>query len=299
MEKKRFSLRKLWKKAFTDVRHKYRFSVTDENFHEKLSFRLSRLNVWTLIAAGSLLVVAVTMLIIIFTPVRQFIPGYIKKEFVEQSIQDRMRLDSLQQQLEAQTLMLRTLNAALSGRIPADEAPIIHDSLRDYSNIQYRRSLADSLLRLEIENADPYTLESGSSPIGSNDPLRADFSNSFLLYKPVEGNIVQKFDYQGHHWGIDIETETNAVINAVLDGNVVFTSWSPDDGHILILEHEGSLLSIYASSSALFKRSGDFVKAGEAIGMAGNSSELRHFTGLHFELWYNGSPVDPEHYMAF
>ena len=162
MEKKRLSLRKLWKKAFTDVRHKYRLSVTDENFHEKLSFKLSSLNLWTIIALGSLIVVTLTMVIIIYTPVRQFVPGYVKKEFVEQSINDRIRLDSLQQQLEAQKLMLRVLDDALSGNIPTEDIQPIQDSLRDYRNIAYRRSLEDSLLRLEIENADPYILDISS-----------------------------------------------------------------------------------------------------------------------------------------
>ena len=232
-------------------------------------------------------------------PIRQYVPGYIKREFVEQSINDRIRLDSLQQQLEAQKLMLRTLNAALTGSIPEDEIQPIHDSLRDYHNIEYRRSLEDSLLRLEIENADPYTLDVSGTQLGIADPLRSGSSEKSLFYPPSEGEITQQFNYQKHHLGTDIETETNAVIKAALDGNVIFTSWSPDDGYILALQHEGNIITIYSSASALFKRSGEFAKAGEAIGMTGSSSELKHTNGLHFELWYNGSPMDPENYIAF
>ena len=299
MEKKRLSLRKLWKKAYTDVRHKYRLSVTDENFHEKLSFKLSSLNLWTIIALGSLIVVTLTMVIIIYTPVRQFVPGYVKKEFVEQSINDRIRLDSLQQQLEAQKLMLRVLDDALSGNIPTEDIQPIQDSLRDYRNIAYRRSLEDSLLRLEIENADPYILDISSMQIGGKDPLRSSFANNLLFFKPAEGTIRKEFNYQTRHWGVDIETENNAVIKAVLDGNAVLASWSPDIGYFLVIEHEGNLISIYTSASALFKRSGDFVKAGEAIGISGSSTETNPSHGLHFELWYNGSPVDPENYIVF
>ena len=98
---------------------------------------------------------------------------------------------------------------------------------------------------------------------------------------------------------MDIETENNAVIKAVLDGNAVLASWSPDIGYFLVIEHEGNLISIYTSASALFKRSGDFVKAGEAIGISGSSTETNPSHGLHFELWYNGSPVDPENYIVF
>ncbi|MDE6493947.1 MAG: M23 family metallopeptidase [Bacteroidales bacterium] len=290
--------REVWRHAFTNVRHKYRFAVTDENFHEKLSFRLSRLNVWTVIALGSILIVALTVCIVVFTPLRQFIPGNIKQELVEQSIRDRMRVDSLQMQLEAQMLMMRTVNAALNGSIPMDESRIIRDSLRNYDNIEYRIGMADSLLRIEINKADKYTLDVSTTQIRAGDPKSSSFSDDLMFYLPAEGVVRQKFDHQNRHFGIDIETRANSVIKAVLDGTVVFTSWSPDQGYVLVLEHDGKLLSIYASASTLFKRTGEFVRAGEALGISGLSSEHAATDNLHFELWYSGTPIDPEKYLT-
>lgn len=291
------NLRKFWRKAFTNVRHKYRFSVTDESFHEKLSFRLSTLNVWTIIAVGSISVVAITLAIVIFTPVRQLVPGYIKKELVEQSLRDRMRLDSLQMRMEAQNAMLKVLTHTLSGEIPMEESEIIRDSLRNYQNIPYRIALEDSLLRKEIENADKYIVDNPVTLLSGHDPANNSFSDNIVFYTPVEGNIIKKFNYQEKHFGIDIESEDNAVIKAVLDGDVIFTSWSPEWGHILVLDHENNLISLYCSASTLFKHAGDFVKAGEAIGIAGRSTEHNVYN-LHFEFWYNGTPVDPEEYLA-
>ncbi len=288
---------KIWRHAFTNVRHKYRFAITDENFHEKLSFRLSRLNVLTIVALSSTLIVALTVILVVFTPIRQFIPGNIRQELVEQSIRDRMRVDSLQMRMEAHLLMMNALSAALNGTIPMDESFIIRDSLRNYSNIEYRIGKADSLLRKEIEAADKYTLNVTATQMKAGDPKKASFADNLMFYLPAEGSVRQKFNIQQRHFGIDIETRANSIIKAVLDGTVVFTSWSPDQGYILVLEHDGKLLSIYASASTLFKRTGDFVKAGEAIGIAGFSSEHTATDNLHFELWYSGTPIDPENYL--
>lgn len=290
-------LKKVWKHAFTNIRHKYRFSITDENFHEKLSFRLSSLNLWTIVSLCSIILIAFTVFIVVFTPVRQFIPGYVKQDLVEQTVRDRMRLDSLQLRIETQGLMLRTLNAVLNGSIPIDESQIIRDSLRDYSNIGYHTGLADSLLRLEIERSDKYTLDLNATQMSGNNPKHASFADNILFYKPAEGSVYQKFDHQSRHYGIDLEVEPNSTIKSVLDGTVVFTCWNPERGYIMLIEHDSKLISIYAAASALFKRSGDFVRAGEAIGIAGQSAINGSLVHLHFELWYNGTPVDPEKHL--
>lgn len=288
--------RKFWRTLFTNVRHKYRFSVTDESFHEKFSFRLSGLNVLTVVACASMLLMAATVCLVIFTPLRKMVPGYVRREWVESSFDNRLRIDSLQSKMEAQSLMLRVLTATLSGKIPAEEGIGIKDSLKQYDNLPYRTSVQDSILRHEIETADRYVVETPAAFLSGHDPASKNFSDNLLFYKPVQGSVISHFDYRNQHFGIDIETENNAVIKSVLDGNVVFSSWSPDRGYVLVVEHENELISLYCSASALFKRAGDFVRAGEAIGIAGRSTE--HGTDyLHFELWYNGSPVDPEKYL--
>lgn len=286
-----------WRRIFSDVRHKYRFSITDENFHEKFSFRLSRLNLLTIVSVCSMALVALTIVLVVFTPLRRFVPGYVKQDLVEQSILDRMRVDSLQMRMESQTLMLRTLNAVLNGSIPMDDSKVIRDSLRNYRNITYRRNMADSLLRLEIESSDKYTLDPNATQMSGNNPQSASFADNILFYKPTEGTIYQKFNHQTRHYGIDLEVPPNSVVKSVLDGTVIFTSWSPERGHIMLIEHDSKLISIYSAAASLFKRSGEFVRAGEAIGIAGQSSINGEIVHLHFELWYNGTPVDPEKHL--
>ena len=52
-------------------------------------------------------------------------------------------------------------------------------------------------------------------------------------------------------------------------------------------------------NSILFKDVGQHVTSGEAIAIIGNSGEFSSGPHLHFELWYNGEPVNPENHLSF
>ncbi|MEG2238517.1 MAG: M23 family metallopeptidase [Bacteroidales bacterium] len=268
----------------------------DENFHEKLSLRLSRLNVLLSFALGCFTVVGITFILLVFTPIRQIIPGYIRNDVVETAYQNRMSIDSLEQIVDAQRLMLQTIRLAISGEIPLSDAEVIKDSLKDYSNIEYRISMADSLLRKEVENSDQYAVV--ASKVESRNSKNASFSDNILFYPPLQGIVIRDFDHKNKHFGTDLEGVSNDVIKSTLDGNVIFTDWSPDWGYIIIIQHENNLISVYSSNSALLKKKGDFIKAGEAIAIIGTSSEHPHIPCLHFELWSNGTPVNPKDYIT-
>jgi hypothetical protein len=157
-------IKNIWRKLFTDVHHKYRLALRDESFKEVFSFRLSRFNV---IIGGSIalfLIVSTTILLIAFTPLKQLIPGYTQHRFVTMSYQNRTRLDSLSNIVEAQGLMLQVMQDVVEGKISADVAATIKDTLKDYSKITYRISLQDSLLRDKIEAAAAMTnsIEAGT-----------------------------------------------------------------------------------------------------------------------------------------
>jgi parvulin-like peptidyl-prolyl isomerase len=144
-------IKTLWRKLFTDVYHKYRLVLRDESFREIFSFRLSRFNVIVSSSIALLLIVSTTILIIAFTPLKQVIPGYTRHGFVAMSRQNLTKIDSLENVVEAQGLMLKIMQNVIEGKISADTAEIIKDTLKDYSKITYRVSIQDSLLRKEIE----------------------------------------------------------------------------------------------------------------------------------------------------
>ncbi|MBZ0242725.1 MAG: M23 family metallopeptidase, partial [Bacteroidales bacterium] len=72
-----------------------------------------------------------------------------------------------------------------------------------------------------------------------------------------------------------------------------------DKGYIIGLQHAGNFFSVYKHNAVLLKKEGDFVKAGEAIAIVGDSGELSTGPHLHFELWFNGIPINPDDYLSF
>jgi murein DD-endopeptidase MepM/ murein hydrolase activator NlpD len=148
------------------------------------------------------------------------------------------------------------------------------------------------MLRAQIESQDRFTLSTGVDGPSSS-------ISSFYFFTPVKGTITSQFAPKTKHYGIDIVAAPNEVIKSTLDGTVVLADWTSETGYIIAVQHSNNLFSIYKHNSALLKNTGDFVKAGEVLAIIGNTGELTSGPHLHFELWYNGSPVNPVDYMTF
>jgi murein DD-endopeptidase MepM/ murein hydrolase activator NlpD len=111
--------------------------------------------------------------------------------------------------------------------------------------------------------------------------------------------ITNSFNPASEHFGIDLVSEPNARISAVMDGTVIFSEWTIQTGYVLFIQHDADLISAYKHNSELLKSKGDRVKAGEAVAIIGNTGELSTGPHLHFELWHNGTPLNPELYIDF
>lgn len=158
-------------------------------------------------------------------------------------------------------------------------------------NINVKPSKNDSLLRHEIESQDKFSLtlgNKGNSGIGG-----------YFFFSPVKGMVTHSFNMAEGHYGVDVAAKENEFIKASLDGTVVFAGWTASDGYVIQLQHGNNLMSVYKHNSDLTKRVGDHVKAGEPIAIIGNTGESSNGTHLHFELWYNGTPVNPQDYVLF
>jgi murein DD-endopeptidase MepM/ murein hydrolase activator NlpD len=107
------------------------------------------------------------------------------------------------------------------------------------------------------------------------------------------------FDPGQKHFGVDVPAKTNTPVKAISDGRVLFSEWTIDTGFVLIIEHSFNLISVYKHNSLGLSSQGDFVKAGQAIALSGNTGELSTGPHLHFELWNDGNPVDPLEYISF
>ncbi len=272
--------------------HKYRLVILNEStFEEKISFKLSRLNVFV---TGSLCIIGLiglTTLLIAFTPLREYIPGYSSTKLKREATELTYKTDSLVRTLNYTNRYLDNIRMVLRGDIENNE--INRDSLfekfkLDPSTVDLTPIREDSLLRAEVALEDKYNLFQ-RSPTGT----------ALVLFPPLSGTISQHYDSEKKHYAVDVVAPRDSPIKSIADGIVIFAEWTADTGHVIIVEHREGLLSVYKHNGSLNKAQGDIVSSGEVIASVGNTGEFTTGPHLHFELWNNGSPVNPVDYIDF
>jgi murein DD-endopeptidase MepM/ murein hydrolase activator NlpD len=281
------------KKKFTKkLLHKYRLVILNEDtFEERLSFKLTRLNLFVAITSSAILLIALTIFIIAFTGLREYIPGYSSTKLKKQATELAYKTDSLQTALMQNNQYYESIRRVLTGDLEARDLnrdSILNTQQIDSEYIDLSPSRADSLLREEVALEDKYNvLKTAGSDI------------EFALFPPAKGPITEAYDIKTRHYAVDIVIAKNAPIKSVADGRVIFAEWSAGTGYVMIIEHNYGLLSVYKHNSSLTKEQGDFVKSGEVIATAGSTGELTTGPHLHFELWNEGNPVNPTDYIDF
>ena len=272
--------------------HKYRLVILNEStFEEKISFKLNRMNVFV---TGSLFIIgliAFTTLLIAFTPLREYIPGYSSTKLRRQATELTYKTDSLVTVLNYTNRYLDNIRKVLTGDIENNE--INRDSLYeqykiDPSTIDLNPIREDSLLREQVAREDKYNLFERNL----NSPGR-------VLFTPLSGTISQGFNPESKHYAVDVVAPTNSPVKAVANGTVIFAEWTAQTGYVIILEHADGLLSVYKHNGSLNKEQGDIVRAGEVVASVGNTGEFTTGPHLHFELWSDGSPLNPMDFIDF
>lgn len=281
------------KKKFTKkLLHKYRLVILNEDtFEERLSFKLTRLNLFVAITSSAILLIALTTFIIAFTGLREYIPGYSSTKLKKQATELAYKTDSLQTALMLNNQYYESIRRVLTGDLEVSDLnrdSILNSEQIDSEYLDLSPSRADSLLREEVALEDKYNvLKTAGSDI------------EFALFPPAKGPITEGYNIKTRHYAVDIVVAKNAPIKSVADGRVIFAEWSAGTGYVMIIEHNYGLLSVYKHNSSLTKEQGDFVKSGEVIATAGSTGELTTGPHLHFELWNEGNPVNPTDYIDF
>ncbi|HMQ06995.1 MAG TPA: M23 family metallopeptidase [Saprospiraceae bacterium] len=264
------------------IADKYRLAVIDEeDLREVRSFRLSLLNVYMIVSAFFLITIIGVVFLIFFTPLKRLVPGYgdisNNVSFLELSRQ----LKEIEETLEAQELYnesLRKLLTSSGGRDPSHDAAFLAENLRT-TDIGDR---AGTILPEDI-----------------SDRKSTRILGSLFFVPPVTGSISAGFLDVEDHYGVDILASQNTPIKTIMDGIVIFADYSVESGHTIAVQHPNNIISVYKHNSVLLKKTGDRLHAGEAIAIIGNSGTLSFGPHLHFELWFDGYPVDPVKYMSF
>ena len=280
-------------KKLQRLKHKYRLVILNEDtFEEKMSLRLSQLNVFVVAGISSLILVLMVILLIAFTPLKEFIPGYANVNVRKQGVENYLKSDSISIALAQNNLYIENIKHIIQGEIIELDGELVIDSSVSYEGIVNEPIEEDSVLRNMIETEEKYNLFNSAGSTPGN-------IAGFIFLQPIKGTVTNRFNMEDKHFGIDVVAPKNEAVKATLDGTVIFAEWTAETGYVIQLQHADNVVSIYKHNSVLHKKVGDYVKAGEVIAIIGNTGELSSGPHLHFELWYNGIPINPEEYMMF
>lgn len=272
--------------------NKYRLIiVNEETFEERVSMRLTRLNVFIAASLSAILLVVLTFLLIAFTGLREYIPGYPSTEFRQKATVLAYQADSLRSVIEMNDRYLNSIRSVLVGDLGSLELnrDSIYSSERTpLQEVNLYPSREDSLLREEVVREDKYNiLETATSKA------------NYAFFAPVSGPVSEGYNVNDRHYGVDIVVAENTPVKSVSDGTVIFGEWTVETGNVIIIEHSYGMISVYKHNSSLIKSQGERVRKGEVIATAGSTGEFSTGPHLHFELWVDGQSVDPTDFIEF
>ncbi|MCF0189765.1 MAG: M23 family metallopeptidase [Marinilabiliaceae bacterium] len=281
---------RLWRKLRIAV-------FSDTSYEQLFSLLLTPFSVlFTIVLLGILIISGVTVLIA-FTGLREYIPGYPTGEERRMIMDNLHRTDSLLEEIMLRDHLINDMRCVLADDLPIEAwdrdsvVNSIHRSRRQ--DISFEKSEADSLFRMQIEAEDKYNV---SQTYEEEVDTRLEM---MFLYVPLRGVVTSKVGEVDGHYGIDVASVEGAPVASILDGTVIFSEWTVETGYVIQIQHDNQLVSIYKHNSKLLKRAGNRVQAGEIIALTGSSGELSTAPHLHFEMWYQGVPLNPENYISF
>ena len=279
-EKKPFSQRLL---------NKYRLVVLNEaTYEERLSYKLSRLNIFLFFSLIAILIIISTICLIAFTSVKEYIPGYDSTVLRTNAVKNIETLDSLTLVIEKNQDFINSIGSVILGETTKPEAQKEIKVRIDISDIEFKVNQEDSLLRKVVEKEDRFNvLESATSKV------------KHVLISPIFGQVTSRFDYGIKHFGTDIAVPINSPVKSIAKGAVVLAEWTVQTGYVIVIEHAYGLTSVYKHNDSGLISQGDLVESGQVIALSGNTGELTTGPHLHFELWREGIPVNPENYVSF
>ncbi len=277
-----------FKKLFND----YKVVVSSEDtFEEKFAFKASKINVFVLMLVYSVILISFTISVVFFTQLRELVPGYSSSDLLSRAIYLTQKTDSLERQIELNNKFYKSIEDVLSGKtdefIERDNIPI-DSSLNDKNLFSISPNSEDSILRNYVDSQDKFNLTKNELVIENK-----------MFFSPIKGDITQTFNFEENHFAIDIAADIGTPVKSILDGKILFSEWSVDTGHVIIVDHGDNIVSVYKHNSKSLKEQNDFVQAGEVIAYSGNQGSLSSGPHLHFELWKNGTPIDPEPLLNF
>ncbi len=222
-----------------------------------------------------------------------FDPEHAELEANKRLIMLSSAVDSLAYEVDLKDQFIDNLTMIIKGDDTVEIA--------DQSN---SRRLSDLNTEIDLDNLPPIDsqfrkeFEEGGDILLDLDGYGGELQE-FFLFSPLSGIVLSPYNVKNEHYGVDVVSKKNEPVKCVADGTVIFSDWTQESGYVISVQHKGNLISVYKHNSALLKKVGNFVNAGDIISIIGNTGELTSGPHLHFELWYNGNPVNPEEFVSF
>lgn len=279
------------RKAFwRNLKFKYKLTITNENtLEEVVGIHVSKLNGVSVLLLTVTVIFLVAATIIAFTPLRNYLPGYMNSEVREQVVNNALRADSLQNALDRHRLYVMNIQDILRGEVKVDTVHSIDSLTVARSEELMERTKQEEEFRKQYEEQERYNL-TAMPDMGISE---------IIFHRPTRGMVSSVFDANKKHFGVDIAATPNESVLATLDGTVILSTYTAETGYVIQVQHSRDFVSIYKHCGSLLKKVGDTVKAGEAIALVGNTGEKTTGPHLHFELWNKGRAIDPSKYIVF
>lgn len=286
-KKKKNIFRKLFQKHTLII-------LNEESQEEQFSFRLNRMNVLVVLALLTFFTITCTTLTLLYTPLHDYILPSEKHVGVmdkEEILKLTNQIEVLENRSKANDLYIKNLRIILAGEVPIPEIDTTQNPITsvDLSKVDLAPTEDDLELRKEVEQEEIFSVA------GSQD----NQESGSLLFTPLKGIMTSGYSTEENHLAIDIAAQQGEAIKSVASGTVIFTDWTPETGYVAVIQHQQGMISVYKHALTVYKKMGDVVKKGEVIAAVGNTGELTTGPHLHFELWIDGTPVDPQQYIVF
>ena len=285
----------LWER----LQYNYRLTIMNsETFEEVTTFNLSLLNVYALMSVIVVIVAFMVILLMAFTPAKRLIPGFDIVQNDRAIIDLKDQIDTLKSKLEDDSIHIAAFQRRLNNEVQTEEDVQKSPETQSGNINEIVPNENDEILRREVEMEELGAAARDGKPaavFGTQDVAL----EQMYFTAPISGEISDGFMPNKNHYGVDIVSPKNTPVKAVMDGWVISSDWTLETGNTLGIQHTNNVITWYKHNSVLLKKTGAYVKAGEAVAIIGNTGDLTDGPHLHFELWHKGKPVDPQDYIKF
>ncbi len=272
--------------------NEYKIVISSEDtFEEKFSFKANKINAFIIMFVYSIILISFTISIVFFTQLRELVPGYSSSDLLNRTIYLTEKTDSLEQQIALNNKFYQSIEGVLSGKTKGFLPKESLETDTNYNIIDIKTinpNIQDSILRSYVDEEDKFNLTKNELVIENK-----------MFFTPIKGEITQGFNSKENHYALDISADIGTPVKSILEGKIIFSEWSVDTGYVIIVDHGQGIISAYKHNSKALKKQNDFVQAGEVIAYSGNQGNLSTGPHLHFELWKNGTPINPQPLLNF